>query len=160
VLGSPWTGAVTAIIDGDTIEVDRDGVACRVRIHGVDCPEAGQPLAEEAREFTASLVGARDVTVTPVELDRLGRVVGDVTLSDGDSMRHLDRELLQAGLAWCYEPECPDAHDLKSLEAEARRAKRGLWADPKSVPPWEYREMTRSVGASDTTTDGPPTPPH
>lgn len=28
---------------------------------------------------------------------------------------------------------------LKRLEAEARTAKAGLWADPKPIPPWEWR---------------------
>ncbi len=30
---------------------------------------------------------------------------------------------------------------LKQLEAEARQAKRGLWADPSPVPPWEWRRL-------------------
>ena len=28
---------------------------------------------------------------------------------------------------------------LGGLETEAREAKKGLWADPKPVPPWEWR---------------------
>jgi micrococcal nuclease len=155
----PWIGTVTAVIDGDTIEVDRDGRACRVRIYGIDCPENGQPFADEAREFTASLVAGRQVRMTPVELDRLGRTVADVTLSDGDTAHHLNRELLEAGLAWWYQEECPQARDLESLEGQARKARRGLWADPNSVPPWEYREMKRKAGAADTAADSAPTPP-
>jgi endonuclease YncB( thermonuclease family) len=28
----------------------------------------------------------------------------------------------------------------RDAEAEARAARRGLWADPDSVPPWEWRK--------------------
>ncbi len=32
---------------------------------------------------------------------------------------------------------------LNDLEEEARVAKRGLWADPHAVPPWEWRVMRK-----------------
>jgi hypothetical protein len=30
--------------------------------------------------------------------------------------------------------------ELKKLEKEARDARKGLWADPQPVPPWEWRK--------------------
>jgi len=30
------------------------------------------------------------------------------------------------------------------LEAEAHNAKRGLWADPYAVPPWDFRKVRRA----------------
>ncbi len=40
---------VTAVIDGDTIEVDENGVPFRVRYIGVDAPEmTGEPMAAES----------------------------------------------------------------------------------------------------------------
>ena len=32
---------------------------------------------------------------------------------------------------------------LEKLEAEPREARRGLWADPQPVPPWEWRRRCR-----------------
>jgi len=29
------------------------------------------------------------------------------------------------------------------LEKEAREGKKGLWADPQPVPPWEWRKKNR-----------------
>ncbi len=33
----------------------------------------------------------------------------------------------------------PDDGTLAQLEANAKAAKRGLWADAEPVPPWEWR---------------------
>ncbi len=32
---------------------------------------------------------------------------------------------------------------LSDLEEEARVARRGLWADPDPIPPWEWRRMRK-----------------
>jgi len=32
---------------------------------------------------------------------------------------------------------------LEGLEKAAREAKKGLWADPQPVPPWELRETSK-----------------
>lgn len=31
--------------------------------------------------------------------------------------------------------------NLKMLEAEASKNKIGLWSDPNSIPPWEWRKL-------------------
>jgi micrococcal nuclease len=33
--------------------------------------------------------------------------------------------------------------ELAKVEVAAKEAKKGLWADPKPVPPWEYRKMKK-----------------
>lgn len=34
---------------------------------------------------------------------------------------------------------------LEGLEKEAREAKKGLWADPQLVPPWEWQKGSQRV---------------
>ena len=42
------------------------------------------------------------------------------------------------GFAWWFREYSTDK-ELERLEKEARVAKRGLWADPNAIPPWEWR---------------------
>ncbi|MCE3954211.1 thermonuclease family protein, partial [Escherichia coli] len=49
-----------------------------------------------------------------------------------------NRFMVQSGAAWVYEHYNTD-NDLATLQQEARSQKRGLWADPNPVPPWEWR---------------------
>jgi endonuclease YncB( thermonuclease family) len=129
-----FTGKVVGILDGDTIRVLRGGKAVKVRLHGVDTPEKAQAFGTQARKFTSDLAFQRDVTVQIRATDRYGRLVGDVLLPDG---RSLNQELVKAGMAWWYRPYAPNDPTLAQLDAEARTAKRGLWAEAYPVPPWE-----------------------
>jgi hypothetical protein len=77
-------------------------------------------------------------------LDKYRRMIGDVLLPDGTI---LNKELVKAGLAWWYCKYSVD-QSLAELEIEAREAKRGLWQDPKPVPPWEWRKGLLPKGKS------------
>ena len=48
-------------------------------------------------------------------------------------------ELVKAGASWWY-ASVPGDTVLEGLENEARESKKGLWADPQPVPPWEWRD--------------------
>ena len=130
-----FSGRVVAVADGDTIDVLRDSRPVRVRLHGIDCPEGGQAFGRQARQYTSKLAFGRTVTVHVREMDRYGRFVADVLLPDASS---LNRELVRAGLAWHYVRYSMN-RTLASLETEARASQRGLWADARPVPPWEFR---------------------
>lgn len=144
-------GRVVRILDGDTIEVLLGGRAARVRLYGVDCPEAGQPYAAAARRFTGELCFGRRVTLRSFGSDRYGRLLAEVILPDG---RILNHELLRAGLAWWYREYAPHQSGLAALEAGAREARRGLWAESRPLPPWEFRRAGRSRGAPVVRPDG------
>lgn len=131
-----FTGRVVAVADGDTLRVLRSGREVKVRLHAVDAPERGQPFGDRARRFTSERVFGRTVTVRVVELDDYGRMVGEVLLP---GERSLNRDLVEAGMAWWYRHYAPKDALLERLEKEARGARRGLWADRDPLPPWEWR---------------------
>ncbi|RPH76888.1 MAG: hypothetical protein EHM80_13685 [Nitrospiraceae bacterium] len=55
----------------------------------------------------------------------------------------LNQELVKQGWCWWYRKYAPGDTLLEGLEKEAREAKKGLWADPRPVSPWEWRKRTR-----------------
>ena len=138
-LAEEFSGKVVAVKDGDTIEVMHEGRAVRIRLAEIDTPEKRQPWGKRAKQFTSGLTYKKVVTVRPVTTDCYRRTVAHVILPDGAS---LSRELVKAGMAWHYKRYSKSA-ELAALENEARAAKRGLWAEPNPVPPWEWRRQRR-----------------
>jgi endonuclease YncB( thermonuclease family) len=138
-----FRGTVVSVADGDTIDVRRaDGSTVTVRLHGVDCPEKNQPYGQKATAFTRRLVDGDRVTVRVGDMDRYGRYIGAVRLSDG---RSLNEELVAAGMAWWYRRYAPDNTRLRSLEQQAREAERGLWSRESPIPPWDWRRGERDA---------------
>jgi micrococcal nuclease len=130
-------GKVVKVADGDTITILINSTEHRIRLHGIDCPEKGQPFCNKAKEYTSGKVFGKEVVVEVKDVDQYGRRVGVVLLPDGMSLNHM---LVNAGLAWHYRKYAPDDQGLATLEKEAREAKAGLWADAAPVPPWEWRK--------------------
>ena len=143
----PWVGLCVSVADGDTITVLRDREQVRIRLYGIDAPEGGQDFGTVSRRYVGDLCHRQTVTVTPVDTDRYGRTVALVEV-DGVSV---NRELIAAGLAWVYPQYCkiPECAQWRALEADARAAKRGLWAHPDPVPPWEWRRRGRGAAQQD-----------
>ena len=155
----PFTGTVVGISDGDTLNVLRAGKAVKVRLHGVDTPEKAQAFGTRAHQFTSALAFGTEVTVVVRDTDRYGRLVGEVLLPDG---RSLNQELVKAGMAWWYKHYAPNDTTLAQLEADARAAQRGLWAEAHPVPPWAWRRGDRAPaqveGPTASATPGTPDP--
>lgn len=141
-----FEGRVVKVLDGDTLEVLVGHEPVRVRIHGIDTPERGQPWADNARQALGKRVFGKPVRVNDVDRDRYGRIVGEV-YADGVCV---GCELLREGNAWVYRRYTDDPV-LYELEAQARAARRGLWSLPEAqrVPPWEWRQAERESGAAD-----------
>jgi len=133
-----WSGKCVAVTDGDTIQVMHLGKAERLRLYGIDCPEKNQPFGKKAKWFASNLVFKRLVEVKALNKDRYGRTIAWVYVND----TCLNEELLKAGLAWHYKRYSKEKN-LSLLEEKAMGMKVGLWSDPHSIPPWEWRRLKK-----------------
>lgn len=136
----PITGS-SRIIDGDTVELG----GIRIRLNGIDAPEADQicftatgdhdPCGVRARDALAARYGNKPWTCTITGTDRYNRSLGSCTSGGEDVQGWLVRQ----GLALSF---VRYAHTYDADEAAARQAKAGLWAGC-FIAPWEWR--TRST---------------
>lgn len=133
----PWSGKVVTIADGDTLSILRDGRdVVRVRLWGIDAPEAGQDHGDKARRRLVELAAGKTARVEPVELDRYGRMVARVRIGAAN----LGTIQVRDGFAWWFRRHASGAVELEQAEAEARAARRGLWSAPVApVAPWDWR---------------------
>lgn len=125
---------VLRVIDGDTIEVDLDGVAEDVRYIGIDTPETvkpGEPVqcfGKQASAHNDELVGGATVRLRfDRELrDRFGRLLAYVYVGE----TFVNGELVAGGYArtLAIEPNTAMAETLARLQVEASTAGRGLWS--------------------------------
>jgi len=124
----PGTVKVVRVIDGDTITIEGN---YRVRYIGIDTPET-YPRAEtcgiEALEANQRLVAGKRVRLERdvSETDRYDRLLRYVYVDNV----FVNAELVKMGLARVvtYPPDTRHQAYLEEMEAEARRAGRGIWA--------------------------------
>ncbi|HCD6108635.1 TPA: thermonuclease family protein [Escherichia coli] len=128
-------GKVIRVLDGDTIEVLQDKKSVRIRLANIDAPEKKQAFGRWSTNQLKTLLAGQSVTVSYTQTDRYDRIVGRVFTTNGTEA---SRFMVQSGAAWVYERYNTDK-SLPALQREAQEQKRGLWADPKPVPPWEWR---------------------
>jgi micrococcal nuclease len=132
------TGKVVMVEDGDTLTVlDEDKRQYKIWLAGIDAPDKGQPFATKARENLAGKVFGRTVRVEgTLDYYWSRRLVGRVYLGD----RLINAEMVCDGYAWRYVPY--DARgEFTAAETEARKHRRGLWAEKSPMPPWEWRKV-------------------
>jgi len=138
---APAAPLVTRVIDGDTIEVDIDGIIYKVRYIGIDTPELDDEqaelcaLAQEATRYNRQLVEGKTVRLEKdiSETDRYERLLRYVYVDD----TFVNAELVRQGLAWAeaYEPDIKYQDTLEKAEAEARQDKIGIWTTPTIPSP-------------------------
>lgn len=137
----PVTGRVVGVIDGDTVTVLlQERTQLKVRLAGIDAPEQRQAFGQRAKQRLSTLVAGKTVEVAGRKYDRYHRLVA-VLLVDG---RDINLEMVSEGYAWHYkryEMEQSSAARTAYADAEKRAQieRKGLWAAPAPVPPWDFR---------------------
>jgi len=139
-----FTGVVSHVSDGDSLWVRPagGGAALEVRVTGIDAPESCQPWGPQARQALVRRLLHRPVRVHTSGRDDYHRVLGRVEWAGQD----VGRWLVRNGLAWSYRyRRQPGAYDAE--QAEARRARRGLWSDAQPLEPRVFRRRHGSCPA-------------
>ena len=76
-IAADFHAEVVHITDGDTITVLNDtNEQIKIRLNGIDCPEAGQDFGSKAKEFTKDLVTGKMVTIQANDQDKYWRTNG------------------------------------------------------------------------------------
>ena len=140
LFGEDFTGRVTRVLDGDTIDImDAKNVTHRIRLYGVDAPEKCQEYGAVASLYLAIVLNNKSVEIISTARDRYGRLIGQVRCSGKD----INAELVRNGLAWHYVRYAPQDVNLKGLEATAKSGAIGLWSSPNPIPPWQFRKSRK-----------------
>ena len=123
--------SVVDVIDGDTIEVEIDGITERVRYIGIDTPEVGQRCAEEATEANRRLVSGKRVMLVPDKENRdiYGRLLRYV-YSGGELV---ELKLVELGLARPLKifPNVRHSDEMAEAARTARANGTGCLWDPE-----------------------------
>ena len=143
-------GAVTKVVDGDTIRVGLSDGDWSVRLIGINTPEVGQYYFEEARDKMEELVSGKAVLLQKdvSETDRYGRLLRYVYIGD----LFVNAEMVKQGYAQAatYPPDVKYADLFVSLEREARESGVGLWAQASPSPTPSQTTAHNYIGNSNT----------
>jgi micrococcal nuclease len=137
----------TRYADGDTFTyfVQPGDAPRRVRIKGFDAPERSQPFSKQATDKLRELTEG-GANCDCQKLDRYGRSVCTVRTLRGENVA---AAMLRAGFG-CIDPRfekestAKDRDEGRAALAEARAARRGMWAQANPVCGKEFRDAKRA----------------
>jgi endonuclease YncB( thermonuclease family) len=128
------TGRATAAPSGETVTiVDGNRTQWSVLLKGISAPGPRQPFGGKSRDALATTVLGKTVKIEVSERDRQGRLHGVLVVGDAN----VNVAMVRAGWAFHNLKEAYDDKDLGAAEADARRNRRGIWSDPRTVSPWD-----------------------
>jgi endonuclease YncB( thermonuclease family) len=136
----PTLTGIPRIIDGDTIRIGDT----RIRLHGIDAPEAKQTCAiggkewqcgQDATNALVRIVGKHQVSCSQRDVDRYGRIVAVCRARSIE----LNAWMVRNGWAVAYRRY---SKDYVRDEGKAGTARKGMWRG-QFVMPWDWRRRKR-----------------
>ncbi len=140
--GQTVVGRCVGVHDGDSITLLVDTPSgkrqSKIRLDAIDAPELGQPFSNRSKQTLSDMVFDKECTVESLGADKYGRTVGRVMVGGKD----VNAAMLESGMAWHF-AKYDDRQSMADRHETARRAGLGLWSDPRAIPPWEWRKMSK-----------------
>jgi micrococcal nuclease len=144
-------GAVTSIVDGDTIFVGLIDGDRLVRLIGINTAEPGSPYSQEATNAMAGLVNGKAVLLQRDvrETDDSGRLLRYIFLGT----LFVNAEMVKQGWAKAvqYPPDINRAGELEACQQQAQASALGIWSS-------QVTQNTPTPTPSETETYSPPPP--
>ena len=117
----------------------------RVRLYGIDAPEAQQKFGLSARAALAHLLDrGGELLLEVFAYDRYGRAIGLMYWQDRGRRRSVNLAMVRQGYAYCLR-HLRGEYGLRALglleaEQDARRERLGVWSEVQGgMRPWVYR---------------------
>lgn len=138
-------GRVVGVSDGDTVTVlDQSNKQYKIRLSGIDAPEKSQGFGQVSKRSLSDLIYNKNVSVDWQKQDRYGRYLGKILIGGQD----VNLLQIEYGMAWFYrayqsELTSTDRVLYQNAESVAQAKIYGLWSDPNSIPPWQYRRQSK-----------------
>ena len=136
----PFQAVVVSVYDGDTITIRTDETI-KIRITGIDAPELKQPFGQASKQAMSGLVYGKTVTIKPVKKELYGRLLARVEIGGKDT----SLTMVELGMAHWYKQYAKHDTELQSAQTKAKAAKIGIWSDPNTIAPWEYRKKKKEA---------------
>ncbi|WP_419897616.1 thermonuclease family protein [Roseomonas sp. USHLN139] len=122
-------GRVIYIHDGNSLTLLlHDQRRLRLRLADIEAPALDQPFGEHARQALTALAWQQDAIVLVTGVDAAAQPVGKLFIGG----REAGQVMLRLGAARVSRRQAGDPV-LLAIEAEARRAGRGLWSVPEGA---------------------------
>jgi endonuclease YncB( thermonuclease family) len=144
-----WT--LVDVIDGDTLDVTGTDGQRRVQLIGINAPEPGECLGDQATNALHFLADGKELTLVPdtSDADAEGNNLRFVEQTDGVD---LGGTMIDLGLAIAepVEPDIARGGDYAQRMVNAQTAAVGLWA-PGACPPPTVPATTAPAAPATTT---------
>jgi endonuclease YncB( thermonuclease family) len=137
------------VVDGDSIRINTARGNSDLRLASIDAPEWNQQSGRDAKLNLERLVQGRTATFLQTDTDRYGRAVVFMRVgSRSDSGRQtpvvdVNGQMVADGYAW-HAVRFSSSARLAEFQRQAKDQRRGLWANPHPVAPWEFRDQKKN----------------